>query len=373
MEVDPSVYEKLFAVFAFILGATVGSFLNVCIYRMPLNLSVNEPKRSFCPHCKKQIPWSQNIPLLSWLMLRGKCASCGAPIAFRYFGVELLTAVLFLAAWVKCWRSDQWLLAFPLWILLALMIVATFIDFEHFIIPDEITWGGVAAGVLCSLALPGLMGIDSHLMGLVWSVAAAAAGYGALWLVVELGKKAFGKKRIELEKPEAFTWTRHGDDADLESGGSTMKWSDLFSRESDTLVMHVTNTCVGEKSYPETELTFYYNRLLVNGDEYELDKLDQISGIVTRMVIPREAMGFGDVKFIAAIGAFLGLRAVFFTIMSGSVIGAAAGLLMIMIGRREWSARIPFGPYLALGAVIWIFFGPQLIDTYWSWIQPPGS
>ncbi len=367
---DPSAYVKLFTTFAFILGAVIGSFLNVCIYRMPLDLSVNEPKRSFCPHCKYQIPWHQNIPLLSWLLLRGKCANCGAPITFRYFGVELLTALLFLAAWLKSWRSDHWELVFPLWILLGLMIVATFIDFEHFIIPNEITWGGVAAGLVLSLAIPSMMGVDSHLMSFLWSAAAAAAGYAALWLVVELGKKAFGKKRIELEKPEAFTWTRHGDDAELVAGEETMKWSDLFSRESDVLIMHVTEAKIGEKTYGETTLTFYYNRLLVESDEYELDKLDQLSGTVTGMVIPREAMGFGDVKFIAAIGAFLGLRAVFFTIMTGSVIGAVIGLLMIAIGRREWSARIPFGPYLALAATIWIFFGPELLDAYWNWVQP---
>jgi leader peptidase (prepilin peptidase)/N-methyltransferase len=368
--VDPSAYEKIFATFAFIMGAVIGSFLNVCIYRMPLDLSVNEPKRSFCPHCKHQIPWTQNIPLFSWLLLRGKCANCGAPIAFRYFGVELLTALLFLAAWLQSWHSGHWELVFPLWILLGLMIIATFIDLEHFIIPNEITWGGVAAGLLLSLALPAMMGVDSHLMSLVWSAAAAAAGYATLWLVVEVGKKAFGKKRIELEKPEAFTWTRHGDDADLVAGESTMKWSDLFSRPSDILIMHVTEAKVGEKTYAETTLTFYYNRLLVESDEYELDKLDEISGTVTGLIIPREAMGFGDVKFIAAIGAFLGLRAVFFTIMAGSVVGAIVGLLMIAIGRREWSARIPFGPYLALAAAIWIFFGPELLDAYWNWIQP---
>ena len=369
---DPSVYEKLFAVFAFVMGAVVGSFLNVCIYRMPLNLSVNEPKRSFCPHCKKQIPWSQNIPLLSWLMLRGKCANCGAPIAFRYFGVELLTAVLFLFAWIKSWHSGQWELFLPLWVLLALMIIATFIDFEHFIIPNEITWGGVAAGIAFSLAFPAMMNVDAHLMGALWSAAAAAAGYGTLWIVVEVGKKAFGRKRIELEKPESFTWTRHGDDADLVAGEETMKWSDLFSRPSDALLMHVVEASIAEKNYPKTTLTFHYNRLQVEADEYELDKLDRISGTVTGLVIPREAMGFGDVKFIAAIGAFLGLRAVFFTIMSGSVIGALVGVTMILIGRREWSARIPFGPYLALGAVIWIFFGPALLDAYWNWIQPAG-
>ncbi|MGA3170024.1 MAG: prepilin peptidase [Chthoniobacteraceae bacterium] len=368
---DLVVYERIFSVFAFIFGAIVGSFLNVCIYRMPLGLSVNEPKRSFCPHCKKQIPWSQNIPLFSWLMLRGKCANCKAPIAFRYFGVELLTALLFLAASLKCWHSGQWELVFPLWILLGLMVVATFIDFEHFIIPDEITWGGVVAGILLSTAFPVMMNAGSHLWGLFWSAAAAATGYAALWLVVEFGKKAFGKRRIELEKPEPFTWTRHGDDADLVAGADTMKWSDLFSRETDVLIMHVTEARVGEKSYEKTTLTFYYNRLVVGSDEYELDKLDQITGIVTGMVIPREAMGFGDVKFLAAIGAFLGIRAVFFTIMSGSIIGAVVGLLLILIRRREWTARIPFGPYLALGALIWIFRGPQLIDAYWNWMQPP--
>jgi len=367
---DPAVYEKIFATFAFLIGAVVGSFLNVCIYRMPLDLSVNEPKRSFCPHCKKQIPWSQNIPLFSWLILRGKCASCGAPIAFRYFGVELLTAFLFLAAWLQSWPSDHWELVFPLWTLLALMIVATFIDFEHFIIPNEITWGGVAAGLLLSCALPAMMGAETHLSGLLWSAAAAAAGYATLWLVVELGKIAFGKKRIDLEKPEPFTWVRHGDDADLEAGGEKMKWSDLFSRPSDTLLMHVTEARIGDKTYTDTTLAFHYNTLLVERDEFELDKLDEISGVVTGMVIPREAMGFGDVKFIAAIGAFLGMRAVFFAIMGGSIIGAVVGLTMILIRRREWSARIPFGPYLALAATLWIFLGPELLDAYWNWVQP---
>src|ERR1700760_4664579 len=94
-----AAYHFLFAAFPFVLGATVGSFLNVCIYRLPLDLSVNKPRRSFCPSCKTQLTWFQNIPLLSWLFLRGKCASCGARIAFRYFAVELLTALLFLLIW----------------------------------------------------------------------------------------------------------------------------------------------------------------------------------------------------------------------------------------------------------------------------------
>src|SRR3954451_4338134 len=134
---DQPIYPALFATFAFILGASIGSFLNVCIYRMPRDLSVNQPRRSFCPSCKYQIPWWRNLPLISWLSLRGKCANCGAPISFRYFGVELLTGLLFLAVWLKVWPA-QWVHALPFFVMVSLFIVATFIDFEHYIIPDEI-------------------------------------------------------------------------------------------------------------------------------------------------------------------------------------------------------------------------------------------
>src|ERR1043166_5833225 len=153
-----AVYHFIFGAFAFALGAVVGSFLNVCIYRLPLDLSVNKPRRSFCPSCKKQLTWYQNIPLLSWIFLRGKCANCGARIAFRYFAVELLTALLFL--WV--WKVFPWQIAIAYWVFVSLLIAATFIDFEHFIIPDEITIGGTIAGGLASLPLPALMGADSR-------------------------------------------------------------------------------------------------------------------------------------------------------------------------------------------------------------------
>ena len=146
------IYERLFSAIAFVLGACVGSFLNVCIYRLPLNLSVNQPRRSFCPSCKTQIPWHQNLPLVSWLLLRGRCAKCGARIAFRYFAVELLTALFFLIIW----KSFPWQIAIAYWVFIALVIAATFIDFEHFIIPDEITIGGTVAGadrVDCSAAI----------------------------------------------------------------------------------------------------------------------------------------------------------------------------------------------------------------------------
>lgn len=356
-------YDYLFAAFALVLGAVVGSFLNVCIYRLPRDLSVNQPRRSFCPHCKAPIPWHRNIPLLSWLLLRGRCADCHARIPFRYFGVELLTALLFLGVWLKVW-PDAWLLALPYWILVSLLITATFIDFEFFIIPDEITWGGVAAGVLLSFALPPLMGETSALRGLMWSLIGAAVGYGLLWSVVQLGKLAFGKKRIAFDKAEPFTWTRDGDDADFTVGTDTTRWSEIFSRETDQLLVTAPTAEIAGKTYTDVVLRFYYNRVVAGSDTHQLDQLDTLRGTTTEINIPREAMGFGDVKFIAAIGAFLGWQAVLFTIMSASVLGAAVGLLTIALGRREWSAKIPFGPYLALGALVWLFTGPAIVAWY---------
>src|SRR3954451_2594474 len=114
-------FDLLFAIFATALGAAVGSFLNVCIYRLPREMSVGKPARSFCPACKYQIPWYHNVPLLSWLLLRGRCANCGARIAFRYFGVELLTAIAFLAVWWHVW-PHEWVLAFPYWIMVSLFV-----------------------------------------------------------------------------------------------------------------------------------------------------------------------------------------------------------------------------------------------------------
>src|SRR4029077_3066896 len=136
-------YPALFDIVVFVLGAAIGSFLNVCIYRLPRELSVNRPRRSFCPHCKAPIPWQQNLPLISWIVLRGRCGSCGQRIPFRYFGVELLTALLFLFVW----RTFPWNVAIAYWVFVSILLVATFVDLEHFIIPDEITIGGTMAGI----------------------------------------------------------------------------------------------------------------------------------------------------------------------------------------------------------------------------------
>jgi leader peptidase (prepilin peptidase)/N-methyltransferase len=365
--VDTSaVYELIFRGFAFVLGAAIGSFLNVCIYRLPRDLSINQPRRSFCPSCKKPIPWQQNLPLLSWLLLRGKCANCGSKIAFRYFAVELLTALLFLAIWL----AFPWPITLVYWIFVSLLIAATFIDFEHFIIPDEITIGGTVAGLLASIVLPALMGEESRWRALAQSLGAAVLGYVLLWIVLEAGKKAFGKKRIRLKAPTQFSWVRDGDDAEFVVGEERGLWSDHFARENDLMLLHCSEAQVDTRRFESPILNLHYNRLSIGEESFPLDRVDRISGVVHELQIPREAMGRGDLKFLAAIGAFLGWPAVLCSIFAGSLAGSVVGLTSMLLGRREWSAKIPFGPYLALGALVWMFFGARLVAWYVGLMTP---
>ena len=112
------------------------------------------------------------------------------------------------------------------------------------------------------------------------------------------------------------------------------------------------------------ELVIYWNRVMCGEREWAIEELERLEGKLTSVGIPREAMGFGDVKFMACIGAFLGWQGVLFTIFAGSVTGAIVGLVSRIVGREEWGAKIPFGPYLVLGAVVWMFYGRDLLNWY---------
>jgi leader peptidase (prepilin peptidase)/N-methyltransferase len=252
----------------------------------------------------------------------------------------------------------------------ALLVVATFIDFEHFIIPDQITIGGTVAGLVASLVVPELMNTDSRLAAVIRSALAAALGYLTLLIVLEAGKKAFGRKRIVLEKPTPFFWKRQGEDADFVVGDERSLWSEYFVRETDRLVLHCNEGKIDQRNYKDVTLQFHYNRVAVEGEELLLDQIDEISGVVRELQIPREAMGRGDLKFLAAIGAFLGWRAVLFSIFAGSLLGSLVGLVTIVLGKRLWSAKLPFGPYLAFGALTWMFFGPAFIRWYVGLMTP---
>ena len=355
-----SIQSLFFSTFAFVLGAALGSFLNVCIYRWPVDLSINRPRRSFCPQCKQPISWYQNLPLVSWLALGGRCAHCGAKIAFRYFAVELVTALLFLAIW----QRFPWQVAIAYWIFVSFLIIGTFIDFEHFIIPDQVTIGGTIAGLIANCAVPALMHTDSRIAAVIRSALGAALGYLALWLVLEAGKVAFGRKRIRFDTPTPFTWTKREDDADLVVGSEKSLWSDHFAREKDRLLLDCDDVKIDNHSYAGVTLDFHYDRVAVEGNVLALDHVTQISGVARGLLIPREAMGRGDLKFIAAIGAFLGWRAALFSLFAGSLLGSIIGLITLIAGKRVWSAKLPFGPYLAFGAVSWMFFGELFLRWY---------
>jgi leader peptidase (prepilin peptidase)/N-methyltransferase len=364
--VHQPIYKFLFGAFVFVLGAAVGSFLNVCIYRWPVDLSINRPRRSFCPNCKQPIPWHQNLPLISWLALGGRCANCGAKISFRYFAVELVTALLFLAIW----ESFPWQVAIAYWIFISFLIIGTFIDFEHFIIPDRVTIGGIIAGAVSSVAVPALMQTDSRLAAGVRSLLAAALGYVILLIVLEAGKIAFGRKRIRFDAPTPFTWTKRGDDADFVVGPEESLWSDYFAREKDRLLLQCDEVRIDHHTYGDVMLDFRYDRVTAKGHVMRLDDVTQISGVARELVIPREAMGRGDLKFLAAIGAFLGWRAVLFSLFAGSLLGSVVGLITLVAGKPVWSAKLPFGPYLAFGAITWMFFGNMFLRWYGTLLSP---
>jgi leader peptidase (prepilin peptidase)/N-methyltransferase len=154
-----------------LLGLVIGSFLNVVVCRLPVGISVWRPA-SRCPSCLKGVHWFDNLPVLSWLLLRGRCRHCRAPISIRYPLIEFMTAVLFLAAWLKFGTSIA-LFARDL-PFLAILVAVTFIDLEHRIIPDELSLGGLVWGLLLAVALRG--GYGSHI-GVMTSFGGAFLGF----------------------------------------------------------------------------------------------------------------------------------------------------------------------------------------------------
>ncbi|MFA5059797.1 MAG: prepilin peptidase [Candidatus Omnitrophota bacterium] len=257
--------ETIWPLFMFILGSMIGSFLNVCIVRMPQERSIVFP-RSHCVHCQKQIAWYDNIPFVSYLVLRGKCRFCKKPISFRYFLVEFITAVFFLGFYLYFGLNGQ---LFAYLVLVCGLIVATFVDLEHRIIPDEISVGGMVVGFILSCALPQLHNTNSHLV---------AMGQSALGILV---------------------------------GGGTI---------------------------------------------YAM-------GLLGDLIFKKESMGGGDVKFLAMIGAFLGWKMAVATFFIAPIFGAVAGIIVKI---RTKESVIAYGPFLALGALISLFWSGPLIEWFLS-------
>ena len=340
----------------FALGSIVGSFLNVCIHRLPLGQSIISPP-SHCPHCRYSIPWYLNIPLVTWLWLRGKCRNCGAPISIRYFLVELLTAILFLNCWLK-FGGQSAALALVYCLFLAGLIAATFIDFEHFIIPDEITIGGMVAGLLCSLLLPQLHGQETWIGGMKQSLLGIVVGAGLIYFILRIGKLLFGRQRLTLPADTKIIFTETA----LHLPEKEIPYEELFYRKSDVVALHARTVELADRCYKDALVRLAPAKLQIGDDEFDPEAIPYLEAVSAEVVLPREAMGLGDVKFMAAIGAFLGWPAVIFAIMASSIIGSIVGVTLILLRRREWSSRLPYGPYIAIASAIWIFCGRRIAE-----------
>ena len=345
----------------FVFGTVVGSFLNVCIHRMPLDLSLAKPG-SQCPKCGFSIPWRLNIPIVSWLWLRGRCRQCAASISPRYLGVELLTGLAFLASWLAFGEQTTpgVLLAVTWGFVLAGLIAATFIDFEHFIIPDQITLGGVAVGFIVSAGLPALHHVTLPAESLMASGLGILVGAGSVFAVLQLGKLLFGKVRVPLEEGESATFTESA----LHLPGEVVPFEEIFFRNSDTIRLHAKRLELVDRCHMNIDVALSPKRLLIGDESFDPETVPFIKVESDELVIPREAMGFGDVKFMAAIGAFVGWQGALFSLMASAVVGATVGVGLMAIGRKEWSDRLPYGPYISLAAVIWIFFGEELLNIW---------
>jgi len=265
-----SFIDWYFTFVVFIFGACWGSFLNVCIYRIPAELSVVKP-RSRCPKCMTNLAWKDNIPIFGWLALSGKCRYCKAPISVRYPSIELFTAILFMLVWL---RFPYELVIAPYWLLMFGLVLGSMVDVDEMWIPDRCTIGGMIIGPILSFLVPSMHGAESHLSGLVHSLFGLAFGFGILWLVAFFGK----------------------------------------------------------------------------------------------LILKKDAMGFGDVKLMGALGAFLGFESVVFIVFVSSLLGSVIGITLISLGKKEWQGKIPFGPYISLAAILWVLGGSALWDAYVNWM-----
>lgn len=345
----------LWTVSFLLLGLIVGSFLNVVIYRLPLGLSTVMPP-SHCPKCETRIRLRHNLPVISWLWLRARCAYCGAPIPPRYVLVEAFTGLLFLATWLHFGRTEP-LMALGLCVLFAGFIAATAIDIEHYIIPDQLTVGGIFAGFLFSALAPAMVGATTAPDAMKRSALGALVGGALVYVVLRGGKLLFGKQRLELPAGSTVVFNEEC----LQLPAERLFYDDIFYRKSDTVVLEARRLELADRCYWNQRVRVALRQvppLLQVGDEkFDASQEPWMSVETEKVTLPREAMGFGDVKFMAAIGAFLGWQATIFSLMASAVLGSLVGVALILAGKRDWSARLPYGPFIAAAAMLWAWGG----------------
>jgi leader peptidase (prepilin peptidase)/N-methyltransferase len=359
---DPKIWAlvpfQFWTLCFFVFGCVAGSFLNVCIHRMPREESIVRPA-SHCPHCGYSIPWYLNIPLVTWLWLRGQCANCKAPISARYFLVELLTGLVFAACWIY-FGHDRPAAAVVYCVMIGGLIAATFIDYEHFIIPDEITFGGMAAGFCFAFLIPAshmnfpyFRPLRSPGSAMIDSLVGMAVGGALVYGILRLGKLLFGRYRIALPSSTRIFFTETA----VKLPNQEIAYEELFYRAGDSIRLQARSVELVDRCYANVAIRLQPERLQIGEDTFDPEKILHMEAVTDQVVLPREAMGLGDVKFMAAIGAFLGWPGVLFSLAISAVIGSLVGIALIVVNKRSWSSRMPYGPYIAAAAMVWIFGG----------------
>jgi leader peptidase (prepilin peptidase)/N-methyltransferase len=275
--------------------------------------------------------------------------------------VELLTAALFAACWI-CFGRISPLLALAYAILIAGLIVGSFIDLEHMIIPDAITYGGMAAGVICSffvpqmhLAFPGFTRLSTNGAGLADSFLGLAVGAGLIYGISRAGKFFLGRQKVDLPPATRIVFTETA----VQLPGEEIAYEELFYRKNDAIELQALRVELTDRCYAGIPVRLTAGCLKIGADTFEPEKVLCLEVVADRVVLPREVMGPADVTFMAAIGSFLGWPAVFFCLAISAFLGSIVGGTAIVLRKRDWSSRIPYGPYIAVAAAVWIFGGYQ--------------
>jgi len=362
--------QWFFVVVAGLFGANVGSFLNVCIYRLPRKgLSVSKPKRSFCPTCGNWIRWLDNIPLVSWLALGGCCRYCRVPISSRYFIVEALTAVLFILVALRYLggAEAQWAAFFVVVVLVAALVVASFIDLELRILPDEITLTGMAVMPFVALLVPELhtRPVDHWVATVAYSLApglrvmqgsfpswlvsfpgtcTAVVVCGAIGFVAGLYGYAGYWRLVHPKEPKPVRdgWL-----------GGVLTAS--FCAVAVGTMLHADWVLTPRfQSYAAAMVGMFVGSAIVF----------TVGELGTR-VFRKPAMGFGDVKLMGLLGAMTGWSGVIAGFFIACFLGSVVGIVLLVKYRSRY---LPFGPFLAVGSLAMILW-PNALGAFFQWYR----
>jgi leader peptidase (prepilin peptidase)/N-methyltransferase len=215
--------------------------------------------------------------------------------------------------------------------------------------------------------VPSLQGTSQRLLAGGRSFLGILVGAGVIYVILRLGKLMFGKQRLELPADTKVIFSETA----LVLPDREIPYEDLFYRKSDVITLEAKAVEMIDRCYKAVRVRLSPEKLHIDDEILNPEEILHLEVVTDKMVLPREAMGLGDVKFMGAIGAFLGWKATLFSLMLSSIIGAFVGLVLILLKKQEWSSRLPYGPYIALAATIWMFGGQRLV-AWWlagGWVR----